>query len=278
MKPIITAKTKLCMVIGDPIDHSLSPQIHNAGYEALQIQDQFVYVASLVHIEHIADFIQGVRVMGIRGISCTMPHKLAVMEYLDILDETAKRIGAVNTIVNERGTLKGYNTDWLGVVTPLEKLTPLSEKNVAVLGAGGAARGIIYGLTKKGAKVTIYNRTQEKAETLAVEFGCEVALLSDRENLAAADIIINATSVGMKPNEQQTPIETDILHKNQIVFDAIYTPFETKLLNEAKKQGAQTIPGIEMLLYQATAQFELYTGQKAPEEVMRKVLYEHTKK
>lgn len=273
----ITAKTKICMVIGDPIDHSLSPQIHNAGYEALGINDQFVYVASQVKIEHIADFLKGVKTMGIRGVSCTMPHKLIVMEYLDILDETAKTIGAVNTIVNEKGRLKGYNTDWLGVITPLEKLTSLSGKKVAVLGAGGAARAIIYGLTKKDAKVTIYNRTKEKAEALAMEFGCNVALLTDTKKLAASDIIINATSVGMKPHENQTPIDTKSIQKNQIVFDAIYTPFETKLLKEAKKHGAKTIPGIEMLLYQGIAQFELYTGKNAPEDIMRKVLYRYAK-
>jgi shikimate dehydrogenase len=270
----ITAKTKICMVIGDPIAHSLSPQIHNAGYQALALEDQFVYVAAQVKVEHIEDFIKGIRAMNIRGVSCTMPHKLAVMKYLDILDETAKTIGAVNTIVNEKGVLTGYNTDWLGVVTPLETLTPLKNKEVAVLGAGGAARAIIYGLRKKEAKVTIFNRTQEKAEKLAEEFNTEIALLSNREKLQAADIIINATSVGMTPYEKESPIDTTTLQPKQIVLDAIYHPRETLLLQKAKSQGALPIPGIEMLLYQAIAQFELYTKHTAPEDAMRKVLYE----
>jgi shikimate dehydrogenase len=178
----ITAKTKICMVIGDPIAHSLSPQLHNAGYQALGIDDKFVYIAAQVKVNHIEDFIKGIRAMNIRGVSCTMPHKLAVMKYLDVIDETAKTIGAVNTIVNQEGILTGYNTDWLGAVTPLEKLTSLKNKEVAVLGAGGAARAIIFGLTKKGAKVTIFNRTREKAEEIAKEFDTRVALLTDKKN------------------------------------------------------------------------------------------------
>ncbi|MBP9719485.1 MAG: NAD(P)-binding domain-containing protein, partial [Candidatus Levybacteria bacterium] len=144
---------------------------------------------------------------------------------------------------------------------------------VAVLGAGGAARAMIYGLMKKGAIITLYNRTMQKAEALATEFGCSADSLEDTERLSKSDILINATSVGMKPHTDEAPINTDILHKDQIVFDAIYAPFETKLLQEAKKHGATIIPGVEMLLYQALTQFELYTGHNAPEEVMRKVLY-----
>ncbi len=271
----ITAKTKLCLVIGDPIDHSLSPQIHNAGYEALHIEDQFVYVAANVKIEELKEFIEGVKTMKIRGISCTMPHKQEVMQYIDSIDETAKKIGAVNTIVNNNGMLIGYNTDWLGVVTPLEKRIELKGKKAVVIGAGGATRAIIYGLMKKGTRVTIVNRTEAKAQILADEFDCSASSLSNEVVIREADIIINATPMGMKPHTNKTPINTRLLNAKQIIFDAIYNPLQTKLIREAKKIGAETISGIEMLLYQATAQFELYTGYKAPEEVMKKIVHEN---
>src|SRR5258708_1483752 len=127
----ITAKTKINIVIGDPVEHSLSPQIHNAGYKALHIDDQYVYVASRVGVKNIEDFIKGVRLMNINGVSCTIPHKIAVMPYLDHIEDIAKKIGAVNTIVNENGKLYGYNTDWLGILLPIEKLTNLQNKTVA---------------------------------------------------------------------------------------------------------------------------------------------------
>ena len=130
----------MCIIIGDPVEHSLSPVMHNAAYEALRIDDQFVFTAARVDIKHVRQVVEAVRVMGIRGLTCTIPHKIEVMKYLDEIDETAKKIGAVNTVVNHNGVLKGYNTDWLGVATPLERITTLKGKRAAVVGAGGAAR------------------------------------------------------------------------------------------------------------------------------------------
>lgn len=270
----ISAKTEICMVIGDPVDHSLSPQLHNAGYKTLKIEDQFVFVACRVRIIDMAGFAAGVRIMGIRGVSCTMPHKIEIMKHLDKIDETAKIIGAVNTVVNEQGVLKGYNTDWLGVVTPLGLHTTLKNKSVALLGAGGAARAALYGLRKRCANVTIFNRSVVKAQKLAKEFNCTAMDMRDIESIRQMDIIFNATSVGLAPNENDTPLPKHCITAHHIVFDAVYVPEETRLIREARSQGAQIIHGIEMLLHQGVAQFELYTRQKAPVAAMRKGLLE----
>jgi shikimate dehydrogenase len=263
---------KTCLIIGDPIVHSLSPLIHNAAYEELGIGGEFHFEARQVEPGELAAFMGEVCAKDIRGVSCTAPHKVAIMEYLDEVDETAQRIGAVNTVVNEGGRLKGYNTDWLGVVLPLEQLTPLEGKRVALLGAGGAARSIAYGITERGAELTIYNRTAAKAEELAEEFGAKSASLDDPAGIEDMDIIINATSAGMEPHDDQTPLPREHITGRQIVFDSIYVPYETRLLKEAAQQGARTIHGTEMLLQQAFAQFKLYTGYDAPEAVMRTAL------
>src|SRR3989344_6026284 len=150
----ITAKTKLCIIIGDPVEHSLSPVMHNAAYQALGIDNEFVFVASQVKVAHVKDVVTAMRVMGFRGLTCTIPHKIAVMKYLDKIDPIAQKIGAVNTVVNENGILTGYNTDWLGTVIPLEKHGTLKNKKVALIGAGGAARACGYGVIEKGATLT----------------------------------------------------------------------------------------------------------------------------
>ncbi len=270
----LSAKTKICLIIGDPVEHSLSPAMHNAGYEALGIDNQFVYLGARVKVKDVGIAIQAMRKMGIHGLTCTIPHKVAVIKYLDEIDETAKKIGAVNTVLNQKGKLIGFNTDWQGAVIPLEKITVLSDKKVMVLGAGGAARAVVFGLLKKRAKVKIFNRTKEKAMELTKEFNCLSGDLNNQEEIKDFDIIVNTTSVGMKPLEKETPISTKFISDKQIVFDIVYTPVETKLLREAKKRGAKIIHGIEMLLHQGMAQFEIYTGHKAPEKVMRRILYE----
>lgn len=274
----ITAKTKICMVIGDPIGHSLSPQLHNAGYKELKIDSEYIFVASNVKVEHVEDFIKGVRAMNIRGVSCTLPHKIEVMKYLNEIDEIAEKIGAVNTIVNEDGILKGYNTDWLGIVKPLEKLTNLKDKKIALLGAGGAARAVAYGVISTGGKLAVFNRTLDKAEELVADFGGEAFSLDEIEQVKNMDIIINATSIGMHPNEDETPLSKDLITDKHIVFDAVYTPLKTRLLQEAQEQGAQIIHGIEMLLEQGFAQFKLYTSHDASEDVMREVLLKSSNK
>ena len=270
----LSAKTKICLIIGDPVEHSLSPAMHNVGYEALGIDNHFLFLGARVEAQDIKVVVQAMRKMGIHGLTCTIPHKETVIKFLDEIDETAKKIGAVNTILNKNGKLIGFNTDWLGVVIPLEKITALAGKKILVLGAGGAAKAVVYGLVKKDAKVSIFNRTTKRAIELAKKFGCQSTDLKTKSEIGYFDIIINTTSVGMKPLEDKTPISTEFINKKQIVFDIVYVPFETKLLKEAKKKDATIIRGIEMLLHQGTAQFEIYTNHKAPEEVMRRVLYE----
>jgi shikimate dehydrogenase len=271
----ISGKTKICLIIGDPVEHSLSPKMHNAAYKALGIEDQFVFVAAKVKVENVKDVIKAVRVMGIRGLTCTIPHKLEVMKYLDQIDPVAKKIGAVNTVVNNHGVLKGYNTDWLGTVIPLEQKTALKNKKVALIGAGGAARAIAFGIVEKEAKLKIYNRTLSKAKKLASELKVEAGSLDRLNEVKQVNIIINATSLGMKPLENQTPIPEKYFSKGQIIMDAVYVPYKTKLLKQAEKKGCKIIPGIEMLLHQGTAQFTIYTKRQAPEKVMLKALLGH---
>ena len=270
----ITAKTKICIIIGDPVEHSLSPQIHNAAYRKLGIDRDFVFVAARTKLEDLKDVVQAVRAMGIRGLTCTTPHKLEVMKYLDWIDPVAQKIGAVNTVVNDDGILKGYNTDWLGVVVPLQKITNLQDKKVALIGAGGAARAIAYGLVENGAILKIYNRTLSKAEELAKELGCWAGSLDELAEIIDAEIIINATSIGMGEQQEKLPIDKAIIRSHHICFDIVYNPYETKFLQVAKTKGATIIHGIEMLLHQGMAQFTYYTGKEAPEEVMRQTLLE----
>lgn len=270
-----TARTKLCLVISDPVEHSLGPQMHGAAFAHLGIDDQYHYAAALVKPEDLQQAVEGIRALNIRGVSVTVPHKTTVMKFLDEIDPTAEKIGAVNTIVNDNGILKGYNTDWLGIVTALEKITTVTNKKIAVLGAGGAARAAVFGLKEQGGDVTIFNRTPKKAKELADEFDCGFASMDNAEQIKLVDIIFNATSVGLHPNTGESPLAADYITGNQIVFDAVYSPYETKLLNDAKKNGATVIHGLDMLLYQGVEQFKLYTGYNAPVDVMRNVLMKH---
>jgi shikimate dehydrogenase len=267
----ITKQTILHMVIGDPITHSLSPHMHNAAYKALNIDH--AYITCRVKPDDVEKAIQGIKSLKIKGISVTIPHKQTVIKYLDKVTDEAKKIGAVNTIVNDNGYLSGYNTDIFGAINPLKELTTLQDKSVAVLGAGGAARAVVYALTKQGAKVTIFNRTLDTAKKLAEDFSCYYQYFDKKDAIKDMDIIFNTTSVGL--NNDETPLDKTILQKHHIVFDAVYKPYQTRLLKDAKERGAKKISGIEMLLHQGTAQFELFTGEKAPIETMRNALFKN---
>ena len=275
----INAKTKICMIIGDPVGHSLSPRMHNAAYEELKIDDKFVFTAASVSRDHLKDVLTSVLTLDIRGICITMPHKTEIMQYLkkENIDPIALKIGAVNTIVNDNGILKAYNTDWQGVLTPLERLTSLKDKKVVILGAGGAARAMAYAVTSKGAKLTVFNRTLDKAQVLAKEFGGTAEPFENIQKAAEMDIILNATALGMSTQETETPLPKEFISENQIIFDAIYSPYETRFLREAQEQGARVIHGVDMLLHQGTVQFELFTKRTAPAEIMREVLIANAK-
>lgn len=259
---------KMCYIIGDPVAHSLSPAMHNAAYKALGID--YVFNAQRLALAELEAFMADVRIKGIHALAVTVPHKEAVIKYLDELDETAKQIGAVNTVVNKNGRLFGYNTDCYGAIESLKKHTVLVGKKVALLGSGGSARAVVYGLVKEKCEVVIYGRNTDKANGLAKTFGCK-ALPWDERNSLSADIIINTTPIGREGDE--LPLDEKVITEKHIVFDINYAQNSTPLLRAAAKKHATTVDGLEMLLRQGMLQFELYTGLKAPEEAMNKALH-----
>ncbi len=264
----INTKTQLCCIIGDPIEHSLSPVMHNAAYQNLGLN--FAYLA--FRVTDVKAAIDGIRSLGIRGVSVTIPHKISVMQYLDEIDATVKAIGAVNTIVNTNGKLKGYNTDYSGAITALEEKTKLAGKRVVILGSGGAARAIAFGLKEKHAHITILNRTREKAQVLAQEISGNYGDLSQLEQIQNADILIHATTSGLGSDKKKALVPKKYLRKNIVVFDIVYNPKETQLLQDAKEAGCTIVYGYKMLLYQAALQFELFTQTKPPVSIMKKIL------
>jgi len=274
----ISGKTRVCAIIGDPVEHSLSPVMHNAAFKELGLN--LVYVAFTVTRNELKDAISGARSLGLRGLNVTMPHKNAVITYLDETDSTAKAIGAVNTILNNQGKLIGYNTDGVGALRALKEngISPDGNK-MLLLGAGGAAKAIAFQAAQEVEELVILNRTSEKAEKLAEvlrrEFGKRVkggALSAEvlKKEMKDADILVNATSVGMHPDVNRSPVPSDLLRSDLCVMDIIYNPLETKLLKDAKSVGAKVVSGLEMLLYQGAVAFEIWTNCPAPVEVMKK--------
>ena len=255
---------KVFGVIGYPVSHSLSPVMHNAALRHLGISA--VYGAFEVRPEELEAAISGVRALGIGGLSVTVPHKEAVMSFLDEIDPVAERIGAVNTVVNREGRLFGTNTDWLGVRRSLEEAgVELSGKRAVVVGAGGAARAVVYALRELGAEVEIYNRTVEKAERLARDFGGRAYPLSEIVR-ASGEIIIQTTSVGLKSRE--SPVPEEVFKNFRVAMDIVYVPLKTRFLVEAAAAGCKTIDGLKMLVYQGAEQFRLFTGYEPPVELM----------
>jgi len=264
---MINGATKIYGIMGRPVSHSLSPAMHNRAFGALGLNK--VYVA--FEVENVEQAMDGFRALGIKGVSVTVPHKQAVMEHLDTLDAVARKIGAVNTLVIEGEKIHGLNTDWVGANRALGEHLDLRGKSVLLLGAGGSARAIGFGLLEARARLTLANRTVEKGAALADTLGCRAISLSEAEKFTA-DVLINATSVGMKPRADQSPLAAAALRNFQLVMDIVYAPLKTRLLADAAQAGCTTIDGLAMLLYQGVAQFELWTGQKAPVEVMRQAL------
>jgi len=276
----ISGKTRVCGVIGSPIEHSLSPTIHNAAFNCLKLD--FVFLAFPVKAADLENAIRGMRGLGIHGLNVTMPHKCAVIAYLDEMDSAVKFLGSVNTILNKAGRLSGFNTDGVGALKALrENGIELSEKKVFLLGAGGAAKAIALSLAKEAGELAILNRTTEKAEELAEALGRMFnkkvvggALSPDavEANLRDSDILINATSMGMKPNLGQSLVAPQLLRSDLTVMDIVYNPVETKLARDARTAGAKVVSGVEMLIYQGAASFEIWTGRVPPIGVMRKAV------
>ncbi|WP_054028194.1 shikimate dehydrogenase [Bacillus sp. FJAT-28004] len=274
----IDSNTLLFGVIGNPIRHSKSPIMMNRAFRETGING--VYTAFHVTSDRIRDFAAGVRAMGIRGVNVTIPHKLDIMSVLDEIDASAQAIGAVNTIVNDAGRLIGYNTDGIGYVRSLkeEAERELAGKRIVVLGAGGAARGIIYALANENpARITIANRSVDRAKELAdsLQNKVDIEAISNEELQTAcqqADIVINTTSVGMFPQTEETPIDASWLKPGAVASDLIYNPLKTKFLQQAEQRGCRIHGGLGMFIYQGAYAFEYWTGQPAPAAAMRETV------
>lgn len=264
----INGSTEIYGIIGNPVAHSLSPIIHNSGFEALGLNK--VYVA--FHATNAEKALAGCKALGVRGLSVTIPHKETVLDHIDSVDPVAAKIGAVNTLIFDRDKkIHGLNTDWIGANRALAAKVDIKGKRILLLGAGGSAKAIGFGLLETGAQVTLASRTESKVERLAGELSCDWIHLGEIETVKA-DVLVNATSVGMRPLENASLVPPDTLANFPVVMDIVYAPLETRLLREAKNAGCEVIDGLSMLLYQGAAQFEAWTDKEAPVEVMRAAL------
>ena len=268
-------------IIGWPVGHSLSPQMYMAAFKAAGF-DNYNYTLLPIQAGRLYFAVEGLKGLNFRGVNVTIPHKSTIMQYLDAIDSDAMIIGAVNTVVNDGGILTGYNTDVVGFLAALTEANFLPEDcHAVVLGAGGAARAILWGLCKRRAEyITIGARNQQKAEALAKDFlphghveGFDWLSDDFKEIIQSADILINTTPLGMFPEvDAMPPVDLKLLPEGALVYDIIYNPFETKLLRTAKELGYPTLDGLSMLLLQGQEAYRLYTGELPDLKVMRRAL------
>ena len=276
---MINAHTKLCGIIGNPVSHTISPAMHNAAISHLGIN--YAYLAFDVSSANLTSALDGIRALDIAGINVTIPHKVTVLPLLDELDPLAQNVGAVNTIVNQSGRLKGYNTDVAGFIEALRATGfEAKDKPVILLGTGGAARAMGFALAQQGARISLFSRSasSKQAQLLAQNLN-RIALypiktyeLNDvnlKKAAVRAKLLVNATSVGMTPNDSETPLPAEILTSKMVVFDVVYTPLETRLLREARQKGCTTVSGLDMLVHQGALAFKMWTEQEAPLDIMR---------
>ena len=277
-----TGRTVVCGIIGDPIEHSMSPAMQNAAFAARGLD--WVYVAFRLARGDAEACARGMKAMGIRGLNVTVPHKVDIMPFLDSIDDVARRIGAVNTIVNDGGLLRGYNTDAAGFARALEdQNVAMRDRTVVLLGAGGAGRAAAFSLADKGARLVILNRGAARANALADEVARATGMRIEHGPLAdeslqrwllSASLLVNTTSVGMSPSVGESPCPGSFLREGLAVCDIVYNPRRTTLLREAEERGARTVGGVEMLVGQGALAFELWTGVQAPVGVMSSVVEE----
>jgi len=280
----INPKTQLCGLLGNPVEHSLSPVIHNAAFRTLHLN--FVYLA--LPVEDLEGAIRGIHALGnLRGFSVTIPHKVAILPLLDGVEKAAKYIGSVNTVIKDRGRLIGSNTDSSGAIQALRKGgVELSGIRVTMLGSGGAARAIAFGLCLEHpiGELTILGIDETERTTLANDLRTKTqAKVMDaplnpntlQTVLPQTQLLLQTTPIGMYPNVDATCVPKNLLHPNLTVMDIVYNPLNTQLIKDAQAAGCRTIQGVEMFLHQAVGQFELWTGEPAPVEVMRNVLLNH---
>ena len=267
---------KYCYLLGYPVEHSISPDIQNAAFHAKGLEVE--YRLAKISPEKLATFVDELRDKSVLGFNVTIPHKVEVLKHLDEVEENARAIGAVNTVKNSGGHLIGFNTDGVGGVKALEETYgPLEDARVLILGAGGAARALTYSLIRKVKGICILNRNPPKAYELASELKQKIdediigeGLDSLEKRISDADILINTTPVGMKPDNENSPITPSLLRDNLFVYDIVYNPIKTKLLRDAEKAGAKTLSGVKMLVYQGAEAFKIWTGVEPPMELMLK--------
>ena len=280
--PNIGAHTNILCVIGHPIEHSMSPVMHNAALNDLSLD--YVYLAFDVTPTDLEKEILGFKKSNIKGINVTIPHKETIIHYLDELDTLSKQIGAVNTVKNEGGMLLGRNTDALGAKQALSDAGfKIEGKKALILGAGGAARAISFALTEKIDEIFICNRTEERAIKLAKELQDKTKIKAKGKDMSektlktlasSVDILINTTPIGMYPKIDISPISKDLLNENLYVFDVIYNPLQTRLLKDAKEIGSKTLNGLDMFINQGALAFEWWTGKKPNVKLMKKKIIE----
>ena len=266
---MINGQTEYVAIFGNPVAHSLSPQMHNAAFSHLGLN--LAYLA--FRVDEAGEAASAIRKLGFRGASITVPHKEKIIPHLDEVDEIGSTIGAVNTILSREDRLYGSNTDWLGVVQALEQMTELGGKRGLILGAGGAARSAVYGLQSKKTQVFIMNRNEARGQKLAAEMNCTFVPWQAWDQFRT-DFVVNATTVGMSATLDQSLVPAHWLRDGMVVLDMVYRPLKTRLLKDAERAGCSCLSGLDMLLYQGVAQFEIWTGRAAPVEVMRRTLEE----
>lgn len=277
----LTASTDLFGVIADPIAHSHSPIIHNAAFAFDGLDCR--YLPLRVPADDLGEFIVACREFGFRGLSVTIPHKESIIQYLSQMEAAADGIGAVNTVIFDGEDLLGYNTDYRAAMDSLSDAfdvspdapAPFRGKSALILGAGGVARAVGWGLRQKGAEVLITSRTPERAARLADDIGGKAVPWVER-HAVTTDVLINGTPVGMHPDLDRTPYDGSKLYRNTLVFETVYNPEQTLLVKQAREAGCPVITGIDMFVRQAAYQYRLFTGREAPEHVMRLTLKEAT--
>jgi shikimate dehydrogenase len=252
----------LCGIVLHPAGHTLSPAIHTAAYRQLGLDAEFRVFD--VTAERLASVLGELRAQRVTQLCVSLPHKQAVLALADEQSEAVRAIGAANTLTLRSETLRADNTDWLGVVRALEPHGSIAGARALVLGAGGAARAVVYALRQLGAQVSVVNRTRARAETLAAELGARVGSATD-----PFDVLVNATSVGMTPDAGSTPLAAQALRKGALVFDTVYRPLETRLLREARERGCRLQDGLDMLVHQAVEQIRIWSGLGADASLLR---------
>lgn len=268
----IKSDTEVFGVVADPIGHSLSPLIHNAAFQQLELNK--VYVPFRVPEEHLEEFCDSCEELGIRGLSVTIPHKQAIMAHVSNVESSAREIGAVNTVLFKDGERQGYNTDYhaamdsiLAGIGETEGGNSLGGRLVLLLGAGGVARAIAYGLKARDADVVISNRNESRAKELAQHLGCRWVDWTSRHSIKPG-LLVNCTPVGMHPNVNESPFHRHYLRRQMVVFDTVYNPEQTLLIKEAREHGCRTVTGVDMFVRQAALQFKLFTDQEPPVSMM----------